>query len=87
MLNSRKLTRLRLMRKIQELKSEGHITPLPLQKYHVAEIDRTLMTFTKGAHIGKLLVSYDDQSEEGLPVSATPYVLLCSTTDGFAGSA
>ncbi|KAH8198332.1 hypothetical protein TruAng_007487 [Truncatella angustata] len=58
----------RLMRKIQELKSEGHIKPLPLTQFGVAEIDKAFMTFAKGAHVGKLLINYDAQLEKGISV-------------------
>ncbi|KAI1858549.1 uncharacterized protein JN550_012596 [Neoarthrinium moseri] len=57
-----------LMRRIHELKSEGRIKPLPLAKFGVAEIERAFATFVKGTHIGKLLVEYDDQSEDSLPL-------------------
>jgi D-arabinose 1-dehydrogenase-like Zn-dependent alcohol dehydrogenase len=56
------------MRTIQQLKSEGHIKPLPLASFKVDEIDKAFATFTKGTHIGKLLVEYDDQSEQGILV-------------------
>lgn len=64
------------MKTIQRLKSEGHIKPLPVVNFGVAEIERAFMTFTKGAHIGKLLVNYDDQSEEGISVGGALPILL-----------
>jgi hypothetical protein len=57
------------MKTIQQLKRAGHIKALPLQKFNVAEIDQAFMTFTKGSHIGKILVDYDDGSEKGINVS------------------
>ncbi|POS74346.1 polyketide synthase-5 [Diaporthe helianthi] len=63
----------RLMTTIQRLKREGHITPLPSRTFDVAEIDAAFMTFTKGTHIGKLLVEYDDESENGISVQQDPF--------------
>ncbi|KAJ4413900.1 Type I Iterative PKS [Gnomoniopsis sp. IMI 355080] len=63
----------RLMRTVQELKREGHIEPLPWQSFDVAEIDKAFMTFTKGNHIGKILVEYDDQSLNGVNVQRDPF--------------
>ncbi|ORY63304.1 uncharacterized protein BCR38DRAFT_475285 [Pseudomassariella vexata] len=63
----------RLMKTIQQLKSEGLITPLPFETFDVAEIDRAFMTFTKGAHIGKLLVEYNEQSGKGIKVQRDPF--------------
>ncbi|KAI1356404.1 hypothetical protein F5Y01DRAFT_309815 [Xylaria sp. FL0043] len=62
-----------LMKTISKLKSEGHITTLPLQKYSVAEIDKAFMAFSKGSHIGKFIVEYDDQSEDCLSVQRDPF--------------
>ncbi|KAK8054299.1 hypothetical protein PG996_013600 [Apiospora saccharicola] len=64
----------RLMRTIQKLKAEGHIRPLPSTRFHAAEIDKAFMAFTKGTHIGKLLVSYDHDSDEGVTVQRDPFV-------------
>jgi D-arabinose 1-dehydrogenase-like Zn-dependent alcohol dehydrogenase len=57
------------MKTIGRLKSEGHITPLPLKKYNVTEIDKAFMAFSKGSHIGKFVVEYDDQTDDCLSVS------------------
>ncbi|KAI1419983.1 hypothetical protein F5Y12DRAFT_720070 [Xylaria sp. FL1777] len=62
-----------LMKSIHRLKSEGHITPLPLQKYSVAEIDQAFMALSKGNHIGKFVVEYGDESGEGLRVRRDPF--------------
>ncbi|KAI0817576.1 hypothetical protein GGR55DRAFT_673409 [Xylaria sp. FL0064] len=62
-----------LMKTISKLKSEGHITTLPLQKYSVTEIDKAFMAFSKGSHIGKFIVEYDDQSEDCLSVQRDPF--------------
>lgn len=56
------------METIQQLKSEGHIKPLPITTFKVDEIDKAFMTFGKGSHIGKLVIEYDDQSQHGIPV-------------------
>lgn len=61
------------MKDIQDLKSKGYIKPLPLTKSHVSEIDKAPMTFSKGTHIGKIVISYDDVSEKGLQVRRKPY--------------
>ncbi|KAI1264396.1 hypothetical protein F5Y18DRAFT_390351 [Xylariaceae sp. FL1019] len=58
----------KLMKKIDQLKLEGYITPLPFQKHSVSRIDEAFLSFSKGKHIGKLVVEYDDQSEDGLTV-------------------
>ncbi|KAI4212601.1 MAG: hypothetical protein LQ351_004673 [Letrouitia transgressa] len=63
----------KLMKDIQKLKSQGHIKPLPLTKFHVSEIDKALMTFAKGTHIGKIVISYDDAIEKGLQVRRSPF--------------
>ncbi|KAI1406986.1 hypothetical protein F5Y13DRAFT_207084 [Hypoxylon sp. FL1857] len=65
-----------LMETIQRLKSEGHIKALPSQKFHVSEIDKAFMTFSKGAHIGKLVVDYDDTSDQGLKVRRDPFTAV-----------
>lgn len=56
------------MNKIQQLKSEGHIHPLPVQKFHVSQVDKAFMTFAKGTHIGKLVIHYDGTASQGLNV-------------------
>jgi hypothetical protein len=58
------------MNKIHELRSQGHIKPLPFTTYHVSKIDRALATFSKGTHIGKLILSYEDQPGMGIKVRA-----------------
>ncbi|KAI1339726.1 hypothetical protein F5Y15DRAFT_423599 [Xylariaceae sp. FL0016] len=63
----------RLMKTIHKLKSEGHITPLPRQKFGIAEIDKAFMAFAKGTHIGKFVVSYDEQPEEELTMQKDPF--------------
>lgn len=60
------------MESIKQLKSSGHIKPLPVQGFHVSEIDKAFMTFAKGSHIGKIVISYDDEFENGLSVSWFP---------------
>ncbi|KAI1175676.1 hypothetical protein F4777DRAFT_598427 [Nemania sp. FL0916] len=62
-----------LMQSIQKWKSQGHITALPTQKVHVSEIDKAFMTFAKGTHIGKIVISYDDESPDGLNVRQDPF--------------
>ncbi|KAI0508959.1 hypothetical protein F5B22DRAFT_658737 [Xylaria bambusicola] len=63
----------RLMRTIQQLKAEGHIKPLPSTSFSVTEIEKAFMTFTKGAHIGKLLVEYTDSENRGITIETDPY--------------
>ncbi|KAH8165552.1 hypothetical protein CIB48_g2685 [Xylaria polymorpha] len=62
-----------LMESIKQLKSSGHIKPLPVQGFHVSEIDKAFMTFAKGSHIGKIVISYDDEFENGLSVRRDPF--------------
>ncbi|KAI1302455.1 hypothetical protein F5Y03DRAFT_407817 [Xylaria venustula] len=62
-----------LMERISRLKAGGHITSLPLTKYSVAEIDKAFMAFSKGSHIGKFVVEYDDQTEDCLTVKREPF--------------
>ncbi|KAF2181508.1 hypothetical protein K469DRAFT_589235 [Zopfia rhizophila CBS 207.26] len=62
-----------LMKTIHDLKSQGLIKALPVQKFHVAEIDKAFMTFNKGAHIGKIVIHYDDTSDKGLQVRRDPF--------------
>ncbi|KAI4256798.1 MAG: hypothetical protein LQ352_001923 [Teloschistes flavicans] len=54
-----------LMSTIDKLKRGGVIKPLPYTTYHVSEIDKALMTFGKGTHVGKIVLSYDHESEPG----------------------
>ena len=56
------------MVKLAELKANQLIKSLPYTAFHVSEIDKALMTFGKGAHIGKIVVSYDHHEEAGLKV-------------------
>ena len=56
------------MIKLAELKAKGLIKPLPYTTFHVSEIDRALTAFGKGAHVGKIIVSYDHHEEAGLRV-------------------
>jgi NADPH:quinone reductase-like Zn-dependent oxidoreductase/SAM-dependent methyltransferase len=63
----------RLMERIQQLKSEGHITPLPLQKFPVSAIDHAFTSFAKGTHIGKMVVDYGYSSTQGITVRQDPF--------------
>ena len=56
------------MSTIERLKCEGLIKSLPYTIYHASEIDRALMTFGKGTHIGKIVISYDHDSALGIKV-------------------
>ena len=56
------------MSTIGHLKREGVIKPLPYTTYHASEIDKALMTFGKGTHIGKIVISYDRNSDSGIKV-------------------
>ena len=49
-------------------KREGLIRPIPYAIFHASEIDKALMAFGKGAHIGKLVISYDHESGAGIKV-------------------
>ena len=56
------------MSTIGRLKCEGLIKPLPYTTYHASEIDKALVTFGKGTHIGKIVISYDHDSVSGIKV-------------------
>ena len=56
------------MSKIDHLKCQGLIKPLPYTTYHVSEIDKALMSFGKATHIGKIGISYDHNSNSGIQV-------------------
>lgn len=70
------------MKTIQELKAQGHIKPLPLATFEVGEIDKAFLTFSKGTHIGKLLISYDDSSDKGITVRQISSNLSRSSSSG-----
>lgn len=60
------------MATLNDLKVRELIKPLPYTTYHASEIDRAFMAFSKGTHIGKILVTYDRDTESGIQVSE-PY--------------
>ncbi|KAF5869444.1 putative polyketide synthase protein [Botrytis fragariae] len=62
-----------LMASLDHFKRVGLIRPLPYTAYHVSEIDKALMTFGKGAHIGKIVVGYEQKSSIGLKVRFSPF--------------
>lgn len=57
-----------LMSRIAGYKAKGLIKTLPLETFHVSEIDRALMQFAKAAHIGKLVVTFEHDSSRGIQV-------------------
>ncbi|PQE21953.1 polyketide synthase protein [Rutstroemia sp. NJR-2017a WRK4] len=62
-----------LMVRLDHFKRAGLIKPLPYTTYHVSEIDKALMTFGKGTHIGKFVINYDAQSQIGIKVRLSPF--------------
>ncbi|KAL8783267.1 MAG: hypothetical protein Q9213_004743 [Squamulea squamosa] len=62
-----------LMSTIDHLKRNGLIKPLPYTTFHASEIDKALMTFAKGAHIGKLVISYDHECQSGIKFRQSPF--------------
>ena len=66
------LTYSSLMSTMDHLKCEGLIKPLPYTTYHASEIDKALMTLGKGAHVGKIVISYDHDSDLGIKVCRYP---------------
>jgi hypothetical protein len=57
------------MARLDVFKRAGLIKPLQYTAYHVSEIDEALMTFGEGVHIGKIVIKYDDQSNNGVKAS------------------
>ncbi|KAI1635391.1 polyketide synthase dehydratase-domain-containing protein [Biscogniauxia mediterranea] len=50
-----------LMKQVDRLYREGHITPIrPSSVFKVSMLDQCLQSFSKGEHIGKLVVSFQD---------------------------
>lgn len=74
-----RLTILSLMSKIHEFRSLGHIKPLPLLTYNIAEIDKAFSTFSKGNHIGKIILSYED--EPGMAIKVSTDILVVTRSD------
>ena len=62
-----------LMSKIQELRIQGFIKPLPHTTLHVSDIDKAFTTFAKASHVGKMVLSYDHEHELGIKLRRTPY--------------
>lgn len=60
------------MSTIDYLKRNGLIKALPYTTFHASEIDKALMTFAKGTHIGKIVISYDHDFQTGIKV-LNPY--------------
>jgi hypothetical protein len=58
-----------LMNRLNVFKTANLVKPLPVETYHVSEMDRALMAFGKAAHIGKIVISYDHKTDAGLKVS------------------
>ncbi|KAH8653815.1 hypothetical protein BX600DRAFT_527092 [Xylariales sp. PMI_506] len=64
-----------LMASLDRLYREGHISPIrPYTVHSVSELDKVLAIFSKGAHIGKLVVSFQE-TEALLKVVKQPQVV------------
>ncbi|KAI9653077.1 MAG: hypothetical protein M1821_007728 [Bathelium mastoideum] len=63
----------RVMKNIQELKIKGAIKPIPQTVYHISELDKALMTFSKARHIGKIVLSYSSNNNETIRYRGTPF--------------
>ncbi|KAK8072648.1 hypothetical protein PG996_005996 [Apiospora saccharicola] len=54
-----------LMEAVNDLYQVGFITPIhPITVSDVADLDKTLVSFSKGAHIGKLVVSFQNPKSQ-----------------------
>ncbi|KAH7304199.1 hypothetical protein B0I35DRAFT_454850 [Stachybotrys elegans] len=49
-----------LIETVDRLYRGGHITPIPCSVTDISALDQTLQTFSKGAHVGKFVVSFQD---------------------------
>ncbi|TGO27521.1 hypothetical protein BPAE_0041g00680 [Botrytis paeoniae] len=75
-----------LMTSLDHFKRVGLIRPLPYTAYHISEIDKALMTFGKGAHIGKIIVGYEQKSSIGLKVRFSPFKSKFDPNAAYLGS-
>jgi hypothetical protein len=70
------------MSNINEFRSLGHIEPLPFFTFNIAKIDQAFATFSKGNHIGKLILSYEDKPEMGIKVYTAQTLYLWPKQQG-----
>ncbi|KAI0469724.1 polyketide synthase [Xylariaceae sp. FL0804] len=62
-----------LMTSVERHLRAGHIAPIaPLSTYHVSQLSQALLRFSKGTHLGKLVVTYDDPNTLVRMVPAVP---------------
>ncbi|KAL8669472.1 MAG: hypothetical protein Q9168_005934, partial [Polycauliona sp. 1 TL-2023] len=62
-----------LMSTLDRLKREGVIKSLTYSKFHVSEVDNAMATFGKATHIGKLVLSYNHDTELGVKFRQSPF--------------
>ncbi|KAL4922406.1 hypothetical protein BDW62DRAFT_197082 [Aspergillus aurantiobrunneus] len=62
-----------LMAEVHTLYELDIIQPIIYTKYHLSEIDTALKAFTKAAHIGKLVVSYEGDEESTIRYLHSPF--------------
>ncbi|KAF2111546.1 hypothetical protein BDV96DRAFT_499365 [Lophiotrema nucula] len=52
-----------LMKEVDEMLKQGCISPIhPVNVFDVSALDKALLNFSKGKHLGKLVVSYEDKA-------------------------
>ncbi|KAF2265025.1 polyketide synthase [Lojkania enalia] len=68
-----------LMQEAGEMLRAGKIKPLPYKSFNISELDKAMLYFSKGKHIGKVVVSYEDQASLMIPPS--PYAKFDSTAE------
>ncbi|KAF2740098.1 ketoacyl-synt-domain-containing protein [Polyplosphaeria fusca] len=53
-----------LMGEVDELRRQGCISPIqPVTVFNASALDQALLSFSKGKHVGKLVVSYEDETQ------------------------
>lgn len=62
-----------LMQKITSLRAADIIKPLPHQLYHLSQIEQALHSFAKAVHIGKLVLTYDENDEMPVNYRHSPF--------------
>ena len=61
-----------LMRDINEMLQSHRIAWLPIKQFNVSELDQALLYFSKGSHIGKVVVTYEDGNSLIKATAASP---------------
>jgi NADP-dependent 3-hydroxy acid dehydrogenase YdfG len=67
----------RLLEEVDSLLKRGVIRPcLSIKTFEVSELDQALLYFSKGTHVGKLVIDYDNEASNVPIVDAPPTVRL-----------